>query len=99
MYYNGDKSFTLQWMNDKLFETPINSEKVFKLRKAVETDAHRILWKIENDKQKKMLYEVFWQTGDMDDTWFDTVSGDTIKAEELLKGSIIHLENCHIYVL
>lgn len=64
-----------------------------KSRRVEEIVAHPTYYeKIEKDKQKKLLYEIIWQIGDMDDTGFETEYDDAVKAEAILKDFINHLE-------
>ncbi len=94
VYYNGGRSFTLQQVYDKLFEESYQQWKSIQIKKSRGDRCPPTYYdKIENDKQKKLLYEVIWQIGDMDDTGFDTVPDDAIKAEGLLKDFVAHLEN------
>lgn len=69
IFVNGTKNITLEQMYHKLFEKSYQKWRAKEIKKSRGDRCPPTYYeKIQNDKQKHLLYEIIWQIGDMDDT-------------------------------
>ena len=83
--YTNDLDISLQQVYQKVFQKSYNEWREREIKKGRGNRFPETYYeKIDKDKQKKLVYEVIWQIGDMMDTGFLSDYDEAIKAEKLL---------------
>ncbi len=83
--YTHDIDVSLEQVYQKVFQESYNEWREREIKKGRGNRFPETYYeKIEKDKQKKLVYEVIWQIGDMMDTGFLNDYDEALKAEQLL---------------
>lgn len=83
--YTKDANVDIQQVYQKLFRDSYAEWRAREIKKGRGNRFPETYYeKIDKDKQKKIVYEIIWQIGDMMDTGFLTEEEEALKAEKLL---------------